>query len=142
MTSSNYLYGQSHGSHIFVVIINIVILLYRLLKQNGQILNDNNNIVVDAKRKAHVIKKKEKKVWSNTSGGINAASLFLLLSAVFSACFSCFSRHFFADFILSVKKYSPVSSWMSIYIYHDYIIRIYHFSRKFYKREMRKHYYI
>uniref|UniRef100_A0A0A9GFJ8 Uncharacterized protein n=1 Tax=Arundo donax TaxID=35708 RepID=A0A0A9GFJ8_ARUDO len=47
-------------------------------------------------------------------GGTNAASLFLLFSLDFPACFSSFSCHFFADLFLSLMKYSPVSSSRSI----------------------------
>ncbi|KAM0932468.1 hypothetical protein DsansV1_C44g0240301 [Dioscorea sansibarensis] len=49
-----------------------------------------------------------------TLGGTKAASLFLFFSAVFSDCFSCLSCHFFADFFLSLRKYSPLSNSRSI----------------------------
>nr|GMD27398.1 hypothetical protein Iba_chr08dCG13390 [Ipomoea batatas] len=45
--------------------------------------------------------------------GTKAASRFLLFSEVFSACFSCFSCHFLANFLLSLRKYSPLSSCKS-----------------------------
>ena len=50
-----------------------------------------------------------------TFGGTNAASLFLLFSSALPDCFSSFSCHFFADFFLSLMKYSPFSSSRSIY---------------------------
>ena len=80
---------------------------------------------------------------NTTSGGINAASLFLLFSAVFCACLSCFSCHVFADFFFWDMKNSPLSNCSSIWKYHralhaNFPLR---WDSKLKKQKMRKKFY-
>lgn len=121
---TNYLQWHGHGSHIFVIIcICARILLYEFLWLSHT-FHEGYIRYREKKRKGKMIRclsdgyNQQKELQKRTLGGTKAASLFLLFSAVFSNCFSCFSCHFFACFFLSLKKYSPVSSCISSCRYH------------------------